>query len=48
MILLFPNGLRVDTGRIGDKAPGPARMDQKLELLELAVIWDQGQARDNE
>jgi hypothetical protein len=24
------------------------RMDRKLELLELAVIWDQGQARDNE
>jgi hypothetical protein len=24
------------------------RMDRKLELLELAVIRDQGQARDNE
>lgn len=25
MILLFPNGLRVDTGRTGDKASEPAR-----------------------
>jgi hypothetical protein len=26
----------------------PARMDRKLELLELTVIPVQGQARDNE